>query len=261
MFNRLIMIVTVLIIGCLLLLLVVLLLVISRRNAPVSAEMAHQPATIDPVEKASGLYKNKASVIAFAHLAGWLIKKNSRDPKNRILFALDYFKANFDDAFHLEDELFRSLEYAIHIRSAASGVNKHMRRPLERKQLIDFLIDLAFVDGDINQREVVALARLCGLIGVQMKYLERVVSARRAQFNEGRSSVFDLLSNHPFKRKKALEVLGLPESATAGEIRKTYRKLVKTHHPDKFMNAPEEKRTKAAETFREIQEAYELLMS
>jgi DnaJ like chaperone protein len=255
------MIVTEIIIGSVLLLLVVWLLVSGRRNEPVSVEMSHQPATMDSKAQLPGTAKNKASVIAFAHLAGWLIKKNSRDPKNRILFALDYFKAHFDDEFHLEDELFRSLEYAIHIRSAASGVNKHMRRPLERKQLIDFLIDLAFVDGDINQREAVALARLGGLIGVQMKYLEKAVAARRVLFNHNSHAAFDLLSNHPFKRKKALEILGLPESATDSEIKKAYRKLAKAHHPDKFMNASKEDRTKAAATFREIREAYETLIS
>jgi DnaJ like chaperone protein len=207
-----------------------------------------------------GRFREKNVTITFAHLAGWLIKKNGRDPQNRIRFATDYFKENFkDDAYNLENELSSALKYSIHIRSAANAVNRNMRAAADRKQLIDFLLDLAFVDGDINQREFVALARFGDLIGVQMKYLEKAITTRRLQFS-GSSSISDLLSNTPYKRRRALEVLGLDETATDSEIRKTYRKLAKTFHPDKFMTASEEDREKAGATFREIQAAYEELI-
>ena len=49
-------------------------------------------------------------------------------------------------------------------------------------------------------------------------------------------------------------VLGVPSSATQDEIKKKYRKLAAKHHPDKNPNDP-----KAAETFKEISEAYQVL--
>src|SRR5262249_26295888 len=49
-------------------------------------------------------------------------------------------------------------------------------------------------------------------------------------------------------------VLGVPASATQDEIKKKYRKLAAKHHPDKNPNDP-----KAAETFKEISEAYQVL--
>src|SRR3954470_23315942 len=49
-------------------------------------------------------------------------------------------------------------------------------------------------------------------------------------------------------------VLGVPASATQEEIKKTYRKLASKHHPDKNQNDP-----KAAERFKEISEAYQVL--
>ena len=49
-------------------------------------------------------------------------------------------------------------------------------------------------------------------------------------------------------------VLGLPASATQDEIKKQYRKLAAKHHPDKNRNDP-----KAAERFKEISEAYQVL--
>jgi molecular chaperone DnaJ len=45
--------------------------------------------------------------------------------------------------------------------------------------------------------------------------------------------------------------LGVPASATADEIKKTYRRLAKQHHPDTNASSP-----KSAERFKEISEAY-----
>jgi molecular chaperone DnaJ len=54
--------------------------------------------------------------------------------------------------------------------------------------------------------------------------------------------------------KDYYQVLGVPEKATQDEIKKAYRKLAKTHHPD--ANRGDEK---AAERFKEIGEAYSVL--
>src|SRR4029450_8193853 len=49
-------------------------------------------------------------------------------------------------------------------------------------------------------------------------------------------------------------VLGVSSSATQDEIKKQYRKLAAKHHPDKNPNDP-----KAAERFKEISDAYQVL--
>src|SRR6266550_6521815 len=49
-------------------------------------------------------------------------------------------------------------------------------------------------------------------------------------------------------------VLGMPASATQAEIKKQYRKLAAKHHPDKNPND-----SKAADRFKEISEAYQVL--
>lgn len=53
-------------------------------------------------------------------------------------------------------------------------------------------------------------------------------------------------------REEALKILGLPLSATVTDIRKNYLKLVSDCHPDKGGES---------HRFREVQQAYELLMS
>ena len=54
--------------------------------------------------------------------------------------------------------------------------------------------------------------------------------------------------------KDYYSVIGVPASATQDEIKKQYRKLAAKHHPDKNPNDP-----KAAERFKEISEAYQVL--
>ena len=52
------------------------------------------------------------------------------------------------------------------------------------------------------------------------------------------------------------EVLGVPRTATAEQIKRAYRWLARKHHPDL---KPAAERAKAAERFKEINEAYEVL--
>src|SRR5688500_19984073 len=48
--------------------------------------------------------------------------------------------------------------------------------------------------------------------------------------------------------------LGVPETASADDIKKAYRKLAKKYHPDANPNDPQ-----AAERFKEVGEAYAVL--
>jgi curved DNA-binding protein len=52
------------------------------------------------------------------------------------------------------------------------------------------------------------------------------------------------------------EVLGVPRTATAEEIKRVYRQLARQHHPDL---QPAAQRAQASERFKEINEAYEVL--
>src|ERR687884_756675 len=56
--------------------------------------------------------------------------------------------------------------------------------------------------------------------------------------------------------KDLYKVLGVSKEASQEEIRRSYRKLARKHHPDANRDDP-----KAEERFKEIQHAYEILSS
>ena len=58
------------------------------------------------------------------------------------------------------------------------------------------------------------------------------------------------------EKRDYYEVLGVPKTATADELKKAYRKLAKKYHPD--LN-PGDKAKEAEEKFKEASEAYEVL--
>ena len=56
--------------------------------------------------------------------------------------------------------------------------------------------------------------------------------------------------------KWALEVLGLEDDASMKKIIAAYRKLARTHHPDKVLELPAEAREIAERRMKEINAAY-----
>src|SRR5919107_1434618 len=57
-----------------------------------------------------------------------------------------------------------------------------------------------------------------------------------------------------FTMRNPYDVLGVPRSADEAEIKKAFRKLAKTHHPDRNADDP-----KAKDKFAELNAAYEIL--
>lgn len=200
-------------------------------------------------------------LVAYVYLAGWVIRKNSRDSTKKIDFIHAYFKEHFGKMnVEITGELTNALKFSTNIRSIAQWVGKRMPEGKDRLQLITFLIDLSFADGDIIDREYVAIARFADLAGINVRFVEREIYNRRKAIYENPEEAFNaFMPQGTFYRRRALFRLQLPGDASKDEIRRAYRKLASDYHPDRFETHSEEEKAEAAEKFRAIKEAYELL--
>jgi DnaJ-class molecular chaperone len=62
-------------------------------------------------------------------------------------------------------------------------------------------------------------------------------------------------------KNKYLSALDLKQGASQEEIKKAYKKMAIKYHPDKQINASEEEKILAESKFKEIAEAYDMLMN
>ncbi|WP_192035056.1 DnaJ domain-containing protein [Halomonas sp. YLGW01] len=65
---------------------------------------------------------------------------------------------------------------------------------------------------------------------------------------------------HDAQARRALAVLGLSPGANRGEIRRAYRRMAQTHHPDRFFAEGEARMATASRRFQRIKNAYDYLM-
>lgn len=213
----------------------------------------HMPVHLDGGER------NK--LVAYAYLAGWVIKKNARDSEAKINFVHRYFKQYFQQVdVEIGTEMTNALKYSTNIRSISRWVLSRMNAPEERLKLVDFLIDLSFVDGDLIDREYVAIARFSELIGVPIGYVEQAIEGRRNLLYEQQyEEVKELpwLKNSRLHLHRARVILQVEENASESEVKRSFRKLAARYHPDKYEQASWEEQQAAAEKFREVKQAYD----
>jgi DnaJ-domain-containing protein 1 len=160
-------------------------------------------------------------------------------------------------------------------------------RPLERRELEILVRDLrarlprqdretifhwcaviALIDQRFSQREhdiLQSVARGLGIAAEHARLLflhakSRVLGGRGWQ-GAHRGGFRGATGSAPGRdrRSEALEILGLEPDASAEQIRRRHRELVKKHHPDAHSHLGPVAQEEATERFRRVQEAYEVL--
>lgn len=216
------------------------------------------------IEKREGTYENSMELslrktdsniqIAYVYLAGWLMRKNSQQSREKVKFVHTYFKHHFQKVdVEIAAEMTNALKYTTNIRSISKWVIKYMSEGRERLDLIDFLFDLALVDGEMIDREFVAIARFSELVGVRASYLEKKLQ----EFHQERFRFKNAKSPANSQKAQFLRILQLTEPFTQEQLKRSYRKLAVKYHPDKFHNASEAEQEEAEKQFLELQKAYE----
>jgi DnaJ like chaperone protein len=128
------------------------------------------------------------------------------------------------------------------------------RSPNLSQMLLVYLINLAMIDGDLDEKEISTLQQIAGAIGFSpaaFEQLVRMVGAQNSFASDRQTSSNDLAL--------AYQALGVTPETSDADIKKAYRKLMSQYHPDKLMGQglPEDMIKAATERSQEIQAAYD----
>lgn len=87
---------------------------------------------------------------------------------------------------------------------------------------------------------------------IEDKYTQKQKNKKKQDYRQYRKSTCNLLN-------QAYHTLGLSSTVSNDVLRKTYRKLAKKHHPDKWHRNSMIERKKAKEKFQKINQAYSII--
>jgi DnaJ like chaperone protein len=112
----------------------------------------------------------------------------------------------------------------------------------------------ASADGTVHPAEKRLLLHVCDVLGISHYELESLLASVIAAHHG---------AGPGHTQEDAYKVLGISRTATDGEVKKAYRRLMNQHHPDKLVSRgmPEEMVKLATERTREIRQAYETIKS
>ena len=132
------------------------------------------------------------------------------------------------------------------------------RRPDLRRMLLEMLIQLTLADGVIDEAEQQQLLVVAVALGVPEAMfrllLQQLQAQQRFRQQGGRQQQGDDL-------QAAYQALGVKASDSDQQIKKSWRKLMSEHHPDKLIaqGAPEAVVREATERSQLIQAAYDTI--
>jgi DnaJ like chaperone protein len=131
-------------------------------------------------------------------------------------------------------------------------------RPEQRGLFIRLIMEVSLAKSFLDQRERAIIWAICQQLGVGRVELAQLEAMLRAQKGFRRSPQG---SADATRMDDAYRTLGLEKSATNGEIKKAYRRLMNRNHPDKIAadNPEPALVAEAQRRTREIRGAYEML--
>ncbi|RLA73767.1 MAG: molecular chaperone DjlA [Epsilonproteobacteria bacterium] len=139
------------------------------------------------------------------------------------------------------------------LEDLASDLGHSIKRDkAKQQQFMGFLIQLAFVDGEVSKSEEEVLQIIA-------QFLEFDPKAYHAIFNQFENMMKNI---HPQANiSDAYKLLGVNESDNMSIVKKAYRKLVRQYHPDiiKSQGKDEAYMKEATQKTQEINQAYEMI--
>lgn len=138
-------------------------------------------------------------------------------------------------------------------KEIAQSLNKLLGRSrLKRKQFIEFLIQLAFVDNGISSDEDKVLREIVSELNITSSEYDAIVGKFENMLKNKQQTM---------SLTEACKILGVNEGDDMSVIKKTYRKLIRQYHPDiiKSQDKDEAYIEEATAKTQKINQAYEII--
>jgi len=131
------------------------------------------------------------------------------------------------------------------LRRAARGRAEMLDR------FVDYQLRMALVDGGTGPRQMHVLQAVGASLRLPAEEMERRIRRRRAQPPSAAKALLPRL-------QEAYATLEVKESASAGEIKQAYRRMISRHHPDRLegQGVSEQELQRAAAKTHEIHRAF-----
>jgi DnaJ like chaperone protein len=158
--------------------------------------------------------------------------------------AMELFTAGKQEGFPVS-EVLQQLRYVIGRHTAL------------RRMFIEIQLYAAYADGVLHQAERRLLQDVCTALGISHAEFEALAAAIGGGLHHGRRATGAQPAG--ISLSDAYAVLNISRDATDAEVKKSYRRLMNQHHPDKLVSKglPEEMIKIAAQRTHEIRQAYE----
>ncbi|MCW8933766.1 MAG: co-chaperone DjlA [Gammaproteobacteria bacterium] len=157
--------------------------------------------------------------------------------------AIELFNQGKEDDFPLNDILHQF------------KIECHRRTNL-LQMFLEILIATAYADNQLDKAEHLALQDIAQQVGFSSAQLEQLINMVGAQQQYSRQSSH---TDTKTSLNQAYAVLGVDSEISDSALKKTYRRLMSQHHPDKLVakGLPEEMIKLANQKTAEIKNAYE----
>ena len=135
----------------------------------------------------------------------------------------------------------------------AQALNKLLgRSKFKRRQYIEFLIQLAFVDNGISSDEDKVLREIVHELNITPTEYDELVSKFENRIKNKQETM---------SLEEACKILGVNKDDDLASVKKTYRKLVREYHPDiiKSQDKDDSYIEEATAKTQEINQAYQVL--
>lgn len=212
---------------------------------------------------------DKSVLESITKLSLILMKADNSIMRSELNLFRDFMVQNFgsENASQAIDLLQRFQNTSFTVESAAGDIN-HKLNYTERMQILQFLVQLAAADGQINSSEWTILAQIAQQMQIQQADFMQLRATYEFFYNRqhsyssgsyyssgGQDSSYTTRQTGPSESDYA--ILGVKSSDSNETIKAAYRRLAVANHPDKVQHLGETARKEAEKRFSEINQAYD----